>query len=395
MVLAAGPAPRAVCPRCRRPVRVCYCRHITPLETTTRVVLLQHPRERDVAIGTAYMASLCLPRAELHVGVDWSDSPALARALADPGRRAVLLYPGAGAVDLAPTPPAEPLTLVVVDGTWAQTRKVVRLNPALRALPRVTFTPATPSEYRIRKEPDAACVSTIEALMHVLGRLEGEPARFRALLDPFRAMIDAQLACERLGGAPRVRRRPRRERAPAPPAVPPWLRARAADLLCVAGEANAWPYGSAERAGGCADELVQWVAHRPASGETFALLVAPRQALAPGATANSGLPRPALLAGADLPTLQERWRAFVRPTDVMCGWGWYGAGLFVAAGGELPATRVDLRAIARARAGARVGTVEELVARGGAAAAPPLAPGRAGWRLAQLAAFVRGLVAAD
>ena len=53
-----APAPferRAVCARCRRPERVCYCRHLTSIETTTRIVLLQHPRERRVAIGTARM----------------------------------------------------------------------------------------------------------------------------------------------------------------------------------------------------------------------------------------------------------------------------------------------------------------------------------------------------
>src|SRR4051812_19073373 len=90
--------PRAVCLRCRRPERVCYCRHLTSIDTATRVVLLQHRRERDVAIGTARMASLCLPNSELHVGVCWEGSAALERALSDPARPAALLYPGEGAV---------------------------------------------------------------------------------------------------------------------------------------------------------------------------------------------------------------------------------------------------------------------------------------------------------
>jgi len=36
----------------------------------TRVLLLQHPHESGVAIGTAHMATVCLPNAELHLGVD-------------------------------------------------------------------------------------------------------------------------------------------------------------------------------------------------------------------------------------------------------------------------------------------------------------------------------------
>src|ERR1700733_779776 len=90
--------PRVVCDRCRRPASVCYCAHLTSIPTATRVVLLQHPRERDVPIGTARMASLCLPNAEIHVGVRWSGSTALARAISDPARPAVLLYPGEGAI---------------------------------------------------------------------------------------------------------------------------------------------------------------------------------------------------------------------------------------------------------------------------------------------------------
>jgi len=175
-----------MCARCRRPVSVCYCPALPRIETATKIVILQHPRERDMPIGTARMASLCLPQAELHVGVRWTDSAPLARALGDPTRPPILLYPGPGARDILREPPRGPVTLVVVDGTWAQAKTVVRDNPVLHALPRYAFATPEPSQYRIRREPRAEYVSTIEALMHVLGVLEGEPARFRSLLDPLR-----------------------------------------------------------------------------------------------------------------------------------------------------------------------------------------------------------------
>src|SRR3954467_15422157 len=85
---------RDTCARCRRPAEGCYCAHVTPIDTRTRLVLLQHPRERDVAIGTAHMASLCLTNSELHVGIDWSRSEPLARALSNSERPPILLYPG-------------------------------------------------------------------------------------------------------------------------------------------------------------------------------------------------------------------------------------------------------------------------------------------------------------
>ena len=71
-------------------------------------MLLQHPRERDVAIGTARMASLCLPNATLHVGLHWDDSAELAALLADPERPPILLYPGPGARDVQRDPPPGP-----------------------------------------------------------------------------------------------------------------------------------------------------------------------------------------------------------------------------------------------------------------------------------------------
>jgi len=386
--------PRATCGACRRPASVCYCRHVRPLETLTRVVLLQHPRERDVAIGTARMASLCLPNSELHVGVHWRGSAALARALSDASRPPALLYPGPGAIDVLRHPPSRPVTLLVVDGTWSQAKKVLRENPELAALPRYAFTPPSPSEYRIRREPAPSCVSTLEALVHVLGALEGDPLRFQALLAPFRAMVDAQLAYElRHRDAPsRHARRPRM--APRPPRIPESLRACAKRVVCVYGEANAWPYGSAERASGCSDELVHWVAQRMATGETFDLVLAPRHPVSPSTAMHAGLPADALAAGRSARELAERWRAFVREADLVCSWGHYATGLFANLDGvALPEHRLDLRQAARIYANGKVGTLEDFATRLGATPSPPAGAGRAHVRLAQITAVARAFAA--
>jgi DTW domain-containing protein len=375
-----------VCERCRRPASVCYCPHLSRIETVTRVLLLQHPRERDVAIGTARMASLCLPHAELAVGVRWEDSAVVARALSDPDRPAVLLYPGAGAIDVATNPPRGPVTLVVIDGTWSQAKTIVRENPRLRELPRYTFSPPAPSEYRIRKEPKETYVSTIEALVYVLGALERDPARFQALLAPFRAMIDAQIDCERRfqGARTRHAKKPRKG-----PHMPPLFEERFDDLVCVVGEANAWPYRSRERGIVYEDELVHWVAHRVSTGETFDFVVAPRNPLAPRTPVYVGLSAERLAAGGTMEDLTFQWGAFARKDDVICFWGHYGASLFAASGGFLPPARVDLRHVARGYARRKVGTLEDLLASIESPAGPPLATGRAGRRIEGLARIVR------
>ena len=384
--------PRATCPRCERPAVVCYCAHLTSIPTTTRVVLLQHPREEDMAIGTARMASLCLPNSELHVGVDFEGSPAVKRALEDPARPAALLYPGEGAIDVLADPPKGPITRVVVDGTWWQARKRVRTNKTLAALPRYAFHAPTPSEYRIRREPDEAYVSTIEALVHVLGVLEGDPERLRALLTPFRAMIDKQVAFATTVRGARVRHN-KGPVAPKRPPIPRVLGERPASIVCVTAEANAWPYRSKDLRTAHREELVHWIAHRPATGETLDVIVRPRNPLAPSTAPHIGLTEEALRGGASVPELVERWAAFVRDDDVVCSWGHYPVGLFERTGGTLPTIRIDIRQVARVMVRGRVGTMDAATESLGIAptSIASLGRGRAGVRAAQLARIAADL----
>lgn len=375
---------RPICARCRRPEPVCYCAHVTPLETKTKVVILQHPRERDVPINTARIAALCLPDSDLHVGMRW-DKP-----LGTPDRPAVLLYPGPGAIDIERDPPQTPVTLVVVDGTWWQARKLVRSNPELARLPRYAFRPDQPSDYRIRKEPQADYVSTIEALAHLLGVLEGDPARFAAMLTPFRAMVDTQLAYAAKGNGGRHRRAPKPRRVADPRTrLPRLLRERGEDLLCVYGEGNAWPFGTPERAAG-EDELVHWIALRVATGERFEAIVAPRRQLSPGTPLHTEVDATLFANGLTPDALLAAWSDFVRPTDVIGWWGSYTAQLFTRIGGAL-GTQVDLRCSARQYTNARLGPLEAYVAQLGLPEPAPLGRGRAGRRIAQMAAIAKAM----
>jgi DTW domain-containing protein YfiP len=374
---------RAMCMRCRRPKSVCYCSALTTLETTTRVVILQHPRERRMPIGTARMASLCLPQARLHVGVQWDDDPALASALSDPSRPAILLYPGPGARDVLADPPAGPVTLIVIDGTWTQAKNVVRDNAVLQALPRYAFEAPEPSQYGdVRREPSVECVSTIEALMYVLGALEGDAARFRALLEPMRRMIDAHLAAQ----AACPRERVYRPRTYVPPAakLPSAITTRFDDLVCVAGEANGSP-GEGRRV----DELIHWVARRVATGETFDVVAAPERPLGPRTPRHVELDEERIRRGAPRAELIAAFARFARPTDVICSWGPYSTRLYESNGGALPKYRVDVRVAAQKFVGGKVGTFEaygEMFA--AASTDSPLPAGRAGRRVEALTRIV-------
>ena len=204
-----------MCLRCLRPTVMCWCDTLVQVPTATRVVILMHPHERRKAIGTGRMAALCIPDAQIHVGQKVAECPGLDRVLADPERPAYLLFPGPAAVDVDTAPPAGPITLVVIDGTWAQATRMVGHDPMLQALPRVSLRPRAPSQYRIRRQPRRECLSTIEALSHVLGVLERDPAGMERLLEPFRTMILRHLELREGRRVPRFQQRRAAKRAAA------------------------------------------------------------------------------------------------------------------------------------------------------------------------------------
>ena len=84
----------------------------------------------------------------------------------------------------------------------------------------------------------------------------------------------------------------------------------------------------------------------------------------------------------------------MRDTDVLCSWGRYATALFASKEGYLAPDRLDLRQVARVYTKGKVGTLEDFVARLGIGSTDPLASGRAGMRLGQLAAVAAHLATA-
>ena len=105
----AQPEPRLVCERCRRPRSVCFCADIVPIATQTRVLILQHPRERDVGINTARLARLGLAGAALRIDVDFREDPVVREVLA--AGNAFVLFPGPEAIDVETASFPSPITL--------------------------------------------------------------------------------------------------------------------------------------------------------------------------------------------------------------------------------------------------------------------------------------------
>lgn len=366
---------------------MCLCASITRVPTRTRVVILQHPRESDVPINTARLCELQLERGERHVGIKLDDVPSLRARLNDPEAPAILLYPGEEAVDLAERPPAGPVTLVVLDGTWWQAKKLFQHNPELARLPRYSLSPSEPSRYRIRREPAEHCVSTIEAIGEALALLEPGGFNRERWLKPFDAMVEHQLHYAESRGERRhlaYRDRPRK------PRLPQLLLEREGDLVVGYGEANAWPKGSAL---GADAEVLHWVAERVTTGERFEALLAPRRPLSPSFELHARIAPELVVTGESFESFKARWSAFARPDDLLLGWGFYASERLVAEGLSFP-ERLDLRMLARRQLRKKTGEVAACAHELGVEPPVPWAHGRAGERLTAAVAVTRALVAA-
>ncbi len=181
---------RALCARCERPLKVCLCHAITPLAHRLPVQILIHPSELQAAKGTARLTALVLRHCQLWPGEGEADFAPLRAALGD--HPAYLLYPGEGAQPVEQAQLPEGAQLLLLDGTWGKTHKILRLNPWLEALPRLSFAEAPPGQYEIRKAHRADSLSTLEATAYALQRLEGcDPT---PLYRAFEALKRSQLA---------------------------------------------------------------------------------------------------------------------------------------------------------------------------------------------------------
>jgi DTW domain-containing protein YfiP len=177
---------------------LCVCALIPSprLVTRTRLVLLIHRYEERKPTNTGRLAAECLANSEVVVrGHEAQPTPAFVSA---PDRQPLLLFPHEGATPLAELLVADgsrfarPVTLIVPDGNWRQASKVRQRVPGLRDVPCVALPAAEPSSYRLRSEPHAAGLSTLEAIARAMGLLEGDHVR-RVLEGVFRAMVERTL----------------------------------------------------------------------------------------------------------------------------------------------------------------------------------------------------------
>jgi DTW domain-containing protein YfiP len=194
--LVPEPSRRPRCAHCGLPVATCLCNLVVRVDNAVEVLVLQHPREVREAKGSARLLGLSLARCRIVVG-EVFDADVLDALLHGAGRRSVLLYPEAGRAEAGPAEDARarPTQLVVLDGTWRKSLRMLMSNPALQGLPRWPLAPAEPGVYgALRKARLPTQLSTLEATCTALALLDGDAARYAPLLAAFGRFVDERAA---------------------------------------------------------------------------------------------------------------------------------------------------------------------------------------------------------
>lgn len=164
----SGPDLEGRCKVCRVRESHCLCALVPKVANRTRVLVLRHHHEEPKTTNSARIAALALEKIDI---VKWVPRfpPDMDHLLADKGQ-AWVLYPGGGSGELAQH---RPDTLVVLDGTWKQSRKMLHHHPPLLSLPRWGLPGPAPAVLRLRASADPHARSTLEAIASALFILDG------------------------------------------------------------------------------------------------------------------------------------------------------------------------------------------------------------------------------
>ncbi len=143
--------------------------------------------------GTARLLHLCLTNSKLLTGEVFEDG-LLKNSLST--KNTILLYPTTPedhSLGITPPPELNPIwledlsniRLIIIDGTWRKSRKILIKNPYLQSLPRLILEDLPAGQYTIRKARKPHQLSTLEATCTALAQMEMNAQKFEPIAQAF------------------------------------------------------------------------------------------------------------------------------------------------------------------------------------------------------------------
>ena len=85
-----------------KPLALCVCEAVTPIDNKVMVVILQHPQEQDRLLGTARLAALHFKNSLLKIGLSWPSLGRIVGKQVDAQRWAILYLGSVKPAEIAP-----------------------------------------------------------------------------------------------------------------------------------------------------------------------------------------------------------------------------------------------------------------------------------------------------
>jgi DTW domain-containing protein YfiP len=197
---------RQYCSKCNKAKSTCICQWLQVQSNQIPILILQHTDEIKKTLGTARIAELGLERAKVVSNTNFLMNECFDVLDVFKASKPILLYANkmtnspfhieldlSCALLISETQSSRFDSVVVLDGTWRNTREILHKNSWLHALPTIALTNVGESRYRIRKASQENTLATIEAVSTLLSVLD-EKFDQNVFLKPFDKMIDTQIA---------------------------------------------------------------------------------------------------------------------------------------------------------------------------------------------------------
>lgn len=195
------------CYKCFRPNKLCLCSYVIPLKTSTKFVILMHPKEfKEERVGTGKLTSLQLQNSEIIVGVNFDESKRVVDLIRNEQNSCFVLYPTEDSLNLSSSSQKiknkKELSkkannvVFIIDGTWFFAKKMMASSKCLQTLKAISFDSNIVSKFTFKQQPYKYCLSTIESVKFVLDslvELECETIDTSSFLLPLEKLTEQQI----------------------------------------------------------------------------------------------------------------------------------------------------------------------------------------------------------
>lgn len=180
---------RKLCDRCERPLKTCLCDSLVKMNCDYQLIILQDPKESKHALSSAPILAKSITGTRLVIGDEFNPVELMGESWQ---KDSLLVYPSESSLSIEQVQTRDFKYLVLLDGTWKKVSRLLHLNPWLNTLNCIAIPSSNASEYQIRKSPREDGLSTIEAGVEILNKLQTQQD-FSPILLAFKKMISYQI----------------------------------------------------------------------------------------------------------------------------------------------------------------------------------------------------------